>query len=158
MLIAALNFHAVVGQYFHSPIRCRSSILHTIVWWSRPRWWLILDELTFIMRLHHKIIAVGPTKTPWFSSILGHISSEYLLAYIDITVSIFCKVQSLPSIVEIPENAEHGQDLPMLSYLFKYAPWESYTSCIHAIRFNHDSSDYRCHDLLADHVNCITEM
>ena len=117
MLTAALNFHAVVGKYFHSPIRSRSSILHTVVSWSRPRWWLILDELNFIMRIHHKITVVGPTKTPRFSSISGRSNSEYLLAYIDITISRFSKVQSLPSIVEIPENAEHGQDLPMLSYL-----------------------------------------
>ena len=52
-----------------------------------------------------------PNKTPWFSNISGHSSSEYLLAYIDITVSRFSKVQSLPSIVEILENEKHGQDL-----------------------------------------------
>ena len=117
MSIVALNFHTVAGQYFHSPIHSMSSFLHTVVSWSRPRWWLILDELTFIMRIHHKITVVGPTKTPHFSSISGRSNSEYLLSYIDIIVSRFSKVQSLPSIVEIPENAEHGQYLPMLSYL-----------------------------------------
>ena len=116
-MTATLNFHAVAGQYFYSPIRGTSSILHTVVSWSIPRWWLILDELTFIMRIHHNITVVGPMKTPQFSSISRHNSSKYLLAYIEITVSRFCKLQSLPSIVEILENAEHGQDLPMLSYL-----------------------------------------
>ena len=115
MSIVALNFHAVARQYFHSPIHSMSSFLHTVVSWSIPRWWLILDELTFIMWIHHKITVVGPMKTPQFSSISGRNRSECVLSYIDITVSRFCKVQSLPSIVEILENAEHGQDLPMLS-------------------------------------------
>ena len=124
MSIVALNFHAVAGQYFHSPIRSMSSFLHTVVSWSIPRWWLILDELTFIMRIHHKITVVGPMKTPQFSSISGRNKSECLLSYIDITVSRFCKVRSLPSIVEILE---------------KCRTWSRFTHAFIAFNMHHES-------------------